>query len=482
MNKRSHIHKKADSSASSPVLSQFHPSPFVIQAQSRSQKPLAQTETENREFQQHNVEVTRLQIQAEHGTIAPEGQEQLTVLQAKMSGLLQERLQHASRFSHNFANIPISRPEVLPHQLVQTKLTIGKPGDKYEQEADRVAAQVVNQINAPVSQQAEKNVQREEMSVEEKELQMKPMLQLQPSEVEMAAAPEVEASIKRARGGGQPLADSIQEPMQQAFGADFSRVKVHTDPRANQLNQSIQARAFTTGQDIFFRQGEYNPQSRKGQELLAHELTHVVQQNSGSVQRSPKTQVTSLLHNSTQTVFSNDTHNIQRAKEASEYAHIVIDKNDQGLDKIRDSLNKNGLQTAATRKISLAEGSKQLGHDRHVFMWDATDKGKKGAAMLVKPEGTVTVKIRSKNLTTPGFFFTAGTLKVDNMGQLGQGQPTGAWAYEGNIERKYLFIEGIDKESDPGYENWKNGEGWPEDHLMNAMKGARAIGEARKQQ
>jgi hypothetical protein len=70
--------------------------------------------------------------------------------------------------------------------------------------------------------------------------------------------------------------------MEQAFGADFSGVKVHTDGQSDQLNQSIQARAFTTGQDIFFRQGQYEPGSKGGQELLAHELTHVVQQNGGS--------------------------------------------------------------------------------------------------------------------------------------------------------------------------------------------------------
>lgn len=73
--------------------------------------------------------------------------------------------------------------------------------------------------------------------------------------------------------------------MEQAFCADFSGVKVHTDGQSDQLNQSIQARAFTTGQDVFFGQGEYNPGSRGGQELLAHELTHVVQQNNNTVNR-----------------------------------------------------------------------------------------------------------------------------------------------------------------------------------------------------
>lgn len=76
-----------------------------------------------------------------------------------------------------------------------------------------------------------------------------------------------------------PLPDEVRSFMEPRFGADFSGVKVHTDAQADQLNRSVQARAFTTGQDVFFRQGEYNPASRGGQELIAHELTHVVQQN-----------------------------------------------------------------------------------------------------------------------------------------------------------------------------------------------------------
>ena len=67
------------------------------------------------------------------------------------------------------------------------------------------------------------------------------------------------------------------------MGADFSGVRVHTGGEAHQLNEQLSAKAFTTGNDIFFRGGEYNPQSGSGQELLAHELTHVVQQSSGAV-------------------------------------------------------------------------------------------------------------------------------------------------------------------------------------------------------
>jgi hypothetical protein len=73
--------------------------------------------------------------------------------------------------------------------------------------------------------------------------------------------------------------------MEQAFGADFSGVKIHTGSQSHRLNRSIQARAFTTGRDIFFRSGEYNPGSTAGQELLAHELAHVIQQNPNRVSR-----------------------------------------------------------------------------------------------------------------------------------------------------------------------------------------------------
>jgi len=222
---------------------------------------------------------------------------------------------------------------------IQAQLAIGAPGDKYEQEADAVAAQVVEQINSPQAQQKAiqrqeppeddnelmikplrqsiqrqevpeeedelmmkplgQSIQRQEMPEEEEELQMKPLaesiqrqempeeeeeLQMKPSVQRQAdsggiASTELESSINGARGNGQPLSAGVRGSMEQAFDADFSKVNIHTGSKAHQLNESIQARAFTTGQDIFFRQGEYQPDSRGGQELLAHELTHVVQQN-----------------------------------------------------------------------------------------------------------------------------------------------------------------------------------------------------------
>ncbi len=213
---------------------------------------------------------------------------------------------------------------------VQAKLTIGEPGDKYEQEADRVASQVVEQLHAPASAESAQgqSVQRQDIDDEElqakheitalqrqdiddEELQAKPsssdlqrvplspevqqeamldddlqaksILQHQEGVAVGEASTDLESSINRARGSGQPLDTGLQQSMGQAMGADFRGVRVHTDSKSDQLNQSIQAKAFTTGQDMFFRQGEYNPGSRGGQELIAHELTHVVQQGGGQL-------------------------------------------------------------------------------------------------------------------------------------------------------------------------------------------------------
>ncbi len=94
---------------------------------------------------------------------------------------------------------------------------------------------------------------------------------------------ETAGRINQQRSGGQPLDSGVQKQMAGSTGEDFSEVKVHTDPEADALNHQLGAKAFTTGQDVFFRAGAYQPQTSSGQELLAHELTHVIQQRQGAV-------------------------------------------------------------------------------------------------------------------------------------------------------------------------------------------------------
>lgn len=171
-------------------------------------------------------------------------------------------------------------------QPLQAKLTVGAVDDKYEREADRVATQVVDQIYAvgmgqPLILQSEEQISR------------KPEMRWLP-EVQRSllaggeASSDLESAINRSRGSGQPLDTGLQQSMGQAMGTNFSQVRVHTGAQADALNQSIHAKAFTTGQDVFFRQGEYQPGSRKGQELIAHELTHVVQQNHQVAQKDTR--------------------------------------------------------------------------------------------------------------------------------------------------------------------------------------------------
>lgn len=88
-------------------------------------------------------------------------------------------------------------------------------------------------------------------------------------------------------GGGSPLHDGVREKMESAFGQDFSDVRVHSDSAASSSAESVAATAATVGNHIVFRSGAYNPSSSQGQHLLAHELTHVVQQRQGAVDGTP---------------------------------------------------------------------------------------------------------------------------------------------------------------------------------------------------
>ncbi|MEI6063603.1 MAG: DUF4157 domain-containing protein [Pseudanabaena sp. ELA748] len=257
--------------------------------------------------------------------------------------------------------------------IVQAKLEIGEVGDKYEQEADRVASQVVSQINQPIRRKlqrlsdeeaiqrreefaaqhrlANKPFQRKLQRLSDEEAiqrraefaaQHKPSRRFKPFNIKSqdqtiqrqeaiaggTASADLESSIQSARGGGQSLDANLQQSMGQAMGADFSSVKVHTDSQSDQLNKSIQAKAFTTGQDVFFRQGAYDPSSRDGQELIAHELTHVVQQNGGAVQRSPELQTKPLVSSITPLIQRDDTlkHSDAQTTVAKDYGVSDADK------------------------------------------------------------------------------------------------------------------------------------------------------------
>ena len=188
---------------------------------------------------------------------------------------------------------------------IQAKLKVGQPGDKYEQEADRVAEQVMLMPEPKVQRQA--NEEKEKLSIQPKTIVPIPALTLRRQEDEeeeelkkkkkeeeeeyiimakgfSGKTPEVnddlQARLNQFRSGGQPLPESVQAFFEPRFGHDFSQVSVHADAQAAESAHVLNARAFTVGWDMVFGSRQYAPETAEGKQLLAHELTHVVQQTS----------------------------------------------------------------------------------------------------------------------------------------------------------------------------------------------------------
>ena len=117
--------------------------------------------------------------------------------------------------------------------------------------------------------------------------QTTPIVQRQVEEVSGGTSKvtlSIASSIQSLGGSGKPLPEYVREPMESAFGTDFSKVRVHANSESGRLNQVLNARAFTMGHNIFLRPGEYNLGNKQGQKLVAHELVHVVQQSKAGLQ------------------------------------------------------------------------------------------------------------------------------------------------------------------------------------------------------
>ncbi len=153
---------------------------------------------------------------------------------------------------------------------IQAKLVVGQPGDIYEQEADRVAEQVMRMPEPLVQRQPEEEEKKEKEEI----LQTKEV----PSQVTEVTS-NIESRIQSLKGGGQPLSEPTRAFFEPRFGQDFSQVRVHAGGNAAWLNRVLGARALTVGKDVFVGAGEYNPHTIEGKKLFAHELTHTIQQN-----------------------------------------------------------------------------------------------------------------------------------------------------------------------------------------------------------
>lgn len=172
---------------------------------------------------------------------------------------------------------------------IQPKLAINQSGDKYEQEANAVADQVMRMETSPMLARSPLPIQRMCSACEEKqEVQRieEPHWEESKGMTKSKdgynlASPGLTQELHNTQGKGQTMDPGTHASMNNAFGRDLSHVRIHTDQKAVQMNKGIQAKAFTHGSDIFFNEGQYKPESTSGKHLLAHELTHVVQQGKG---------------------------------------------------------------------------------------------------------------------------------------------------------------------------------------------------------
>lgn len=209
----------------------------------------------------------------------------------------------------------IELSDTLPYRAqqankLQRKLTVSQPGDRYEQEADRVAEQVMR-MPEPRSRKtaiislSDQGISLQRLCTEcEEELQRSALLEekealVQAEQIpgrELNVTPDLETQIQNLKGGGQSLPESARSFFEPRFGYDFSQVRVHTDTQASELARAVNARAFTVGQDIVFGSGEYASETTAGKTLLAHELTHVLQQTGENSTLAPMQKVEFSRH------------------------------------------------------------------------------------------------------------------------------------------------------------------------------------------
>jgi len=198
---------------------------------------------------------------------------------------------------------------LLQSRSIQAKLKISQPNDKYEQEADRVADQVVAMPNSKLQCQPETIDENESVQTKPLVDQVDPLVQRKEVPLEQeegGALPHVKVGDAKKRGfqeklnhspgAGDTLSESTKASMESHFGRDFSAVRIHTDSASAQMNKDIGAQAFTHGKNIYFNDGRFNPGTRSGKHLLAHELTHVVQQNPGIARKASRIPVLQTSH------------------------------------------------------------------------------------------------------------------------------------------------------------------------------------------
>ena len=182
--------------------------------------------------------------------------------------------ENTSRAAANFR----SKTGSALYQAIQPKLTVNQPNDVYEDEAERLAAQVMSKQEPIIESGSSAGISELTTPVQRRDNSDKG-IQMEDD--------NFEDQLSSSKGNGTPLPEDIRLFMEPRFGADFSNVHIHENSEADEMNRMVSAHAFTHHQDIYFGAGKYNPASTEGKGLLAHELTHVVQQTGGESNKQP---------------------------------------------------------------------------------------------------------------------------------------------------------------------------------------------------
>ena len=193
------------------------------------------------------------------------------------------------RFGHDFSRVWVHSPGP---GMIQAKLKINEPGDIYEQEADRVAEQVMQMPAPETHEETEVSVRSQGIHTQRACIKCNEEMRRQPFDDVWQAkevsgripqlAPRLLNPINEISGEGQTLPESVRGFFEPRLACDLSHVRVHTGAKAGEAAAAIGARAFTVGTEIVFGTGQYAPGTSGGNHLLAHELTHTLQQSDGT--------------------------------------------------------------------------------------------------------------------------------------------------------------------------------------------------------
>jgi|GEM_PF-3436514 len=196
-------------------------------------------------------------------------------------------LQRKKAFPNGLADVSRGQNKSVQLPLIQAKLEVGDPQDSYEKEADSMADTVVQRLAMPQTKfTTVGSIQRKGQDEEQVQTKWNPLvsrIQAKTNGTGYTPSTSFVSTLNSSKGGGRSLPKTTQREMEGAFGANFSQVKIHTGGEAIQMSQEIGAHAFTHGSNIYFNRGKFNPNTKSGKHLLAHELTHVIQQKPQSL-------------------------------------------------------------------------------------------------------------------------------------------------------------------------------------------------------